>query len=118
MPSPRVRLNVGCTSILTRTRETGGAGGAGTAAAKLGEAVTIEGIVTAFMPGMRGFFVQEEAADQDTNSATSEGLFVYYNTTNPGVSAANVGDTESIAAKNELVKKYVKLLAMLSWLSG
>ena len=80
--------------------------GAGAAAAKLGEAVTIEGIVTAFMPGLSGFFVQEEAADQDSNSATSEGLFVYYNTTNPGVSAANVGDTVRVSGT---VSEYQKL---------
>jgi predicted extracellular nuclease len=80
--------------------------GASAEAAKLGEAVTIEGIVTAFMPGLSGFFVQEEAADQDTNSATSEGLFVYYNTTNPGVSAANVGDTVRVSGT---VSEYQKL---------
>jgi hypothetical protein len=62
--------------------------GASAVAAKLGELVTIEGIVTAWMPGLSGFFVQEEAADMDTNPLTSEGVFVYYGSTNPGVSEA------------------------------
>jgi predicted extracellular nuclease len=46
-----------------------------------GETVTIEGVVTADFQlrgvEMRGFFMQEEAADQDDDPATSEGLFVF-----------------------------------------
>jgi len=72
--------------------------GASAVAAKLGELVTIEGIVTAWMPGLSGFFVQEEAADMDTNPLTSEAVFVYYGSTNPGVSEATVGDTVRVSA--------------------
>ncbi|MBU4424855.1 MAG: ExeM/NucH family extracellular endonuclease [Gammaproteobacteria bacterium] len=70
--------------------------GTGATNAKNGQTVTIEGIVTAYMPNLKGFFVQEEAADSDSNATTSEGIFVYYNATNPGISAANVGDVVRI----------------------
>ena len=42
-----------------------------------GEEVRIEGIVTATFPDLRGFFVQEEAADSDGDLRSSEGIFVY-----------------------------------------
>jgi hypothetical protein len=44
--------------------------------------VTIEGVVVGDYQAnnqLRGFFLQEETADQDTNPATSEGIFVYCN---------------------------------------
>ncbi len=41
------------------------------------EAVTVEAIVTMVTPGLDGFFLQEEDADNDDNSDTSEGIFVY-----------------------------------------
>jgi len=39
----------------------------------------IEGVVSAVLPSLSGFFVQEELVDYDNNSATSEGIFVYNN---------------------------------------
>ena len=47
-----------------------------------GATVTIEAIVTGDFPGgngvgLRGFYVQEEAADSDGDPATSEGIFVF-----------------------------------------
>ena len=66
--------------------------GSGTTNAMNASTVTIEGIVTAYMPNLKGFFVQEEAADSDGNTATSEGIFVYYNNTSLGINAASVGD--------------------------
>lgn len=43
-----------------------------------GQVVTVRAIVTAdFQEGMGGFFLQEEAADDDGNAATSEGIFVF-----------------------------------------
>ncbi|GAB3023657.1 ExeM/NucH family extracellular endonuclease [Bowmanella dokdonensis] len=39
----------------------------------------IEAVVTASFPALKGYFVQEEVADHDGSSATSEGLFVYQN---------------------------------------
>ena len=49
--------------------------GAAQASALEGEPVVVEAVVT----GLRdnGFFLQEEAGDQDGNAATSEGLFVF-----------------------------------------
>lgn len=53
-----------------------------------GQTVTIEGVVVADFQGsgangLRGFFIQEEIADQDTDAATSEGLFVFTGNTPP-----------------------------------
>ncbi|MFI0471738.1 ExeM/NucH family extracellular endonuclease [Halomonas sp. HMF6819] len=42
-----------------------------------GESVTLEAIVTMVTPGLDGFFLQEEDADNDDNPNTSEGIFVY-----------------------------------------
>jgi len=41
-----------------------------------GENHVIEGVVTATFAGLNGFFVQEESADNDADSLTSEGIFV------------------------------------------
>jgi len=51
----------------------------GTAATSemLDESVTLEAVVTMVTPGLDGFFLQEEDADNDDSSATSEGIFVY-----------------------------------------
>ncbi len=55
--------------------------------------VTIQGVVTAFKPNLQGFYIQEEPADQDANSATSEGIFVFYGNTPPaGLDVSSVGD--------------------------
>jgi predicted extracellular nuclease len=46
----------------------------------LGGSQTIEGIVVSKFSGtgtLQGFYVEEENADWDTNSLTSEGIFVY-----------------------------------------
>jgi predicted extracellular nuclease len=59
--------------------------GAGAASAKAGQTVTVEAIVFGdFQNGdadtkrdMGGFFMQEEKANQDTDAATSEGIFIY-----------------------------------------
>ncbi|MCW8109388.1 ExeM/NucH family extracellular endonuclease [Alteromonas ponticola] len=40
-------------------------------------AIIAEAVVTVRTPGMSGFFVQEESNHEDTNPATSEGIFVY-----------------------------------------
>ncbi len=45
-----------------------------------GQTVTLEGVVVAgFQNGdqLRGFFLQEETADQDSDSSTSEGIFIF-----------------------------------------
>lgn len=64
--------------------------GTGSSSSMEGQAAVIEGIVVADLQDsseMRGFFIQEEDADADSDASTSEGLFVYH--TNDDV---NVGD--------------------------
>jgi uncharacterized protein len=51
-----------------------------------GQTVTIEGVVTADFQlnnQLRGFFIQEEDSDRDSNSATSEGIFVFTGDNSP-----------------------------------
>lgn len=51
--------------------------GSGLRSPKLGERVTIRGIVTTpYLPGLGGFYVQQATEDRDGDPATSEGLFV------------------------------------------
>ena len=50
--------------------------GSGDASLFAGETKVIEGVVTLVDNSLNGYFVQEEAADQDGSSETSEGLFV------------------------------------------
>jgi predicted extracellular nuclease len=58
-----------------------------------GQTVTVEGIVVGDEEGgtttLRGFYLQEEDADQDGNPLTSEGVFIYNNSNNNNV---NLGD--------------------------
>lgn len=51
--------------------------GNGFASPVVGETKIIEGVVTSFVPALKGYFVQEEAYDEDADIATSEGIFVY-----------------------------------------
>lgn len=54
----------------------------------MGQNLAIEGIVIADLQAadeMRGFFIQEEDADQDANPLTSEALFVYHTDTDVAV---------------------------------
>ncbi|GEM_PF-1298978 len=58
--------------------------GAGSVSPLEGQTVSIEGVVVGDFQatdgtGLRGFFVQEEDADADTDPATSEGIYVYDN---------------------------------------
>jgi len=66
--------------------------GDGAASALDGQIVTVEAIVTAYMPGLGGFFIQEEDADSDGNASTSEGVYVYDNR------AVTVGDLVRFSA--------------------
>lgn len=65
-----------------------------------GQRVTVEAVVTAYMPGLNGFFMQEQEADYDGDPLTSEGVFVYYGSAakNPGVSEATVGQRVRLTA--------------------
>lgn len=57
--------------------------GTGRASPIVGQTVTVEGVVVGDFQNvktqLRGFFVQEESADQDTDPTTSEGIFVFDN---------------------------------------
>ncbi|MEM8508392.1 MAG: ExeM/NucH family extracellular endonuclease [Bacteroidota bacterium] len=54
-----------------------------------GQSVTIQGIVTGVYPGLDGFFMQEEDADIDDDSSTSEGIFIFVGN-DPTVSVGNL----------------------------
>lgn len=63
-----------------------------------GQTVSVEAVVTASYQetsGLKGFFIQEEMADQDQNPLTSEGVFVYDNLFGKFVS---VGDKVRVSA--------------------
>jgi hypothetical protein len=69
--------------------------GNGTATPIGGTAVTIEGVVTGDYQGaepeqFNGYFVQEEVADQDADTQTSEGIFVFSGSGVDNVSAGDV----------------------------
>ena len=54
--------------------------GPGATSPLIGQDVTIRGVVVGTFPGttgLRGFFVQEEDVDRDTDPLTSEGIFVF-----------------------------------------
>ncbi len=65
----------------------------------VGQTVTVEGVVAGDFegasPALRGFYVQEEAADQDTDPATSEGIFVF----NGDLNSVSVGQTVSVTGR-------------------
>ena len=71
--------------------------GSGSSAAVTG-AATVQGVVTAIFPGLNTINVQEEAADEDGNSATSEGIAVFMGS-NFGTLTTNlvVGDLARIS---------------------
>jgi predicted extracellular nuclease len=70
--------------------------GAGDTSPLVGSDVTVEAVVTGLLTsssGVTGFFLQEEDADVDADTATSEGIFVF----NPNATVT-VGDWISISA--------------------
>jgi predicted extracellular nuclease len=74
--------------------------GSGNASAFEGDRVTVQGMVTAWLPERQGFFLQEEAGDDDGNAATSEGIFVYYGGRLPaGLGEGSVGDTVQVTGQ-------------------
>ena len=68
--------------------------GTGAVSPLLGSQVTIEGVVVgdfqSTSDGLRGFFVQEEDQDADTDSSTSEGIFIFDNGFGVNVSEGDV----------------------------
>ena len=51
--------------------------GSGATSPLTGQPVVVQAAVTAVMPGLSGFYVQEEPADDDADPATSDGVFVF-----------------------------------------
>jgi uncharacterized protein len=66
-------------SSITRIFQIQGSGLGVTSVSPLnGQTVTTEGVVTAVFPGLNGFYIQDEAGDN--NPLTSDGIFVYLGT--------------------------------------
>jgi predicted extracellular nuclease len=55
--------------------------GSGAVSADIGQILTVEAVVTAVKPGLTGFYLQEEDADNDADPATSEAIFVFGSST-------------------------------------
>ncbi|NJB86524.1 hypothetical protein GGR26_002292 [Lewinella marina] len=73
--------------------------GAGSSTPLAGETVTVEAVVTGSFPGgsgegLRGFYIQEEDKDNDSDPATSEGLFVFADN-----ASVSVGDLVKITGR-------------------
>lgn len=66
--------------------------GEGEATAMAGQAVTIQGRITAWLPKLRTFYVEEESLDRDNNSFTSEGIAVFYGSGTAPVDTESIGD--------------------------
>ncbi|MDP5141168.1 ExeM/NucH family extracellular endonuclease [Rheinheimera baltica] len=60
--------------------------GAGDASPLVGQIVQVEAVVTQTSPGLRGYNIQAVGVEQDNDPATSEGVFVYANSADLGVS--------------------------------
>ncbi len=57
----------------------------------LGSIQIVEGVVVGdYQSGLAGFYLQEEAEDQDADPATSEGIFVFDSDGDPAVSAGQI----------------------------
>ncbi|MFC3093328.1 ExeM/NucH family extracellular endonuclease [Alteromonas sediminis] len=50
--------------------------GSGDTSPVVGQTLVVEGVITNLLPDLGGFFMQEELADEDGDSNTSEGLFI------------------------------------------
>lgn len=59
----------------------------------VGQAVRVQAIVTQVMPGLNGFYIQEEDADADDDAYSSEGVFIY------GRTDVAVGDLVTIEGR-------------------
>ncbi|MEW6445408.1 MAG: ExeM/NucH family extracellular endonuclease [Pseudomonadota bacterium] len=77
--------------------------GNSSASAMDGNIVTVEAVVTAYMPGLGGFYIQEEASDVDADPTTSEGIFVYDNR------AVTIGDIVRFNAEVDEFKGLTEL---------
>ena len=88
--------------------------GSGATSPLVGQDVMIRGIVVGTFPGtagLRGFFVEEEDADKDNNSATSEGIFVF---DAAGTAPVSIGSLVSIGGRVTEFNGLTELTAPLS----
>lgn len=76
-----------------------------------GQTVAVRGVVTAFFPGLQGFFLQDPRGDGDP--ATSDGLFVYYGNASlslaPGQYVQVVGQVAEYAASGDTLGTLTQL---------
>ncbi len=70
--------------------------GSGDATSLAGQTVTVRGVVTILLPAFRGYGLQD--LNGDGNPATSDGIFVFTNSTSP-LPNLNVGDLIQITGK-------------------
>lgn len=78
--------------------------GSGTASPIVDQTLIVEAVVSASFANLSGFFMQEEVVDMDSDSQTSEGIFVYYTGTLPAVGSIvrAVGTVEEYYEKTQL----------------
>ncbi|WP_299084496.1 ExeM/NucH family extracellular endonuclease [uncultured Paraglaciecola sp.] len=78
--------------------------GSGDTSSLVGEMVKVEGVVTASLTDISGFFVQEEDADADADPATSEAVFVAYSGDLPAVGSlvSVIGSVSENFARTQL----------------
>lgn len=83
-----------------------GVSGAADESPLLGQAVRVQAVVTQIMPGLGGFYIQEEDGDADSDAHSSEGVFIASNVsvqvgdliTVEGVVGETSGETRITAA--------------------
>ncbi|MCE2948056.1 MAG: ExeM/NucH family extracellular endonuclease [Betaproteobacteria bacterium] len=76
--------------------------GSGSTSPFVGQTVTTRGVVTAVLPGLRGYFIQDETGDG--NVLTSDGIFVFNNTQALAVSVGErIQVTATVAEYNAFV---------------
>ncbi len=89
----------------TRIHDLQGATPAGDLASpNVGEAISIDAVVTGVFPGLGGYYVQDADSVADQDPTTSEGLFVYCGQVS-GCGAVKVGDRVQVSGT---VKEFAK----------
>ncbi|MFD2608379.1 ExeM/NucH family extracellular endonuclease [Deinococcus taklimakanensis] len=103
------------TVSLTNIASIQGSTPGGDQAAALTGPQTIEGVVTSVVPGLSGFFVQEEGIDADADANTSNGVFVYCAASCPAVTTNSrvrvTGTAAEFGGATQLTNPAVTVLA-------
>lgn len=80
--------------------------GSGSSSPLAGQSHSVQAIVTSIAPELDGFFVQEEAADNDADPLSSEGLFIYneagFDVPAAGAVVALKGDVAEFFSKTQM----------------